>query len=203
MRLLYRLNNRYDGNGQLRDPETIRSTAYKQVLGFQPLQTMWNGKIVDAIFRCGKKHSNYENSVVNMIGDLVLVIRKEYREAVTIIDRLDSGFFDEKILRECDKLGIGFICKGKMYKGVMEYVGVQPQSQWKNYGNRNQEWEYLEFGYRCESWKKFYRAIYNRISHEKDQRLPVRTNSSGRVRFCTTRQCNCDEYGSESKSVDL
>ena len=35
--------------------------------------------------------------------------RKEYRETVTIIIRLDSGFFDEKILRACDKLGVGFI----------------------------------------------------------------------------------------------
>ncbi|KAA3597266.1 MAG: IS1380 family transposase [Candidatus Scalindua sp. AMX11] len=145
--------------------------TYKKVKGFQPLQAIWNGKIVDAIFRGGKKHSNYGNSVVNMIRGLVQVIRKEYRETVTIIVRLDSGFFDEKILRECDKLGIGFICTGKMYKGVKEYVGVQSQSQWKSYSNRNQEWEYLEFGYRCESWEKFYRAIYTRLSHEGDQML--------------------------------
>lgn len=145
--------------------------TYKKVKGFQPLQAIWNGKIVDAIFRGGKKHSNYGNSVVNMIRDIVGVIRKEYRETVTIIIRLDSGFFDEKILRECDKLGVGFICTGKMYKGVKEYVGVQPGGQWKSYSNRNQEWEYLEFGYRCESWQKFYRAIYTRLSHEGDQRI--------------------------------
>lgn len=145
--------------------------TYKKVKGFQPLHAIWKGKIVDAIFRGGKKHSNYGNTVVNMMRDLVHVIRKEYRETVTIIVRLDSGFFDEKILRECDKLGIGFICTGKMYRGVKEYVGVQPESQWKSYSNRNQEWEYLEFGYRCESWKKFYRAIYTRLSNEGDQRL--------------------------------
>ena len=29
----------------------------------------------------------------------------------------------------------------------------------------------MEFGYRCESWKKFYRAIYTRLSHEGEQRL--------------------------------
>lgn len=145
--------------------------TYKKVKGFQPLHAIWKGKIVDAIFRGGKKHSNYGNTVVNMMRDLVHVIRKEYRETVTIIVRLDSGFFDEKILRECDNLGIGFICTGKMYRGVKGYVGVQPESQWKSYSNRNQEWEYLEFGYRCESWKKFYRAIYTRLSNEGDQRL--------------------------------
>ncbi len=71
-------------------------------------------------------------------------------------------------MREADKQ-LGFICTGKMYKGVKEYVGVQFQSQWKSYSKRNQEWEYLEFGYRCESWEKFYRAIYSRLSHEGEQ----------------------------------
>ncbi len=145
--------------------------TYKKVKGFQPLQAIWKGKIIDAIFRGGKKHSNYGNSVVNMMKDLVGVIRKEYRETVTIIIRLDSGFFDEKILRACDKLGVGFICSGKIYKGVKEYVGVQPEGQWKTYSNRNQDWKYLEFGYRCESWEKFYRAIYTRLSYEGEQRL--------------------------------
>ncbi len=145
--------------------------TYKKVKGFQPLQAIWKGKIVDAIFRGGKKHSNHGNSVVNMMRDLVQAIRKEYCERVTIIVRLDSGFFDEKVLRECDKLGIGFICTGKMYKGVKEYVGVQPESRWDVYSNRNQDWKYLEFGYRCESWKKFYRAIYTRLSYEGEQRL--------------------------------
>ena len=106
-----------------------------------------------------------------MMKDLVGVIRKEYRETVTIIIRLDSGFFDEKILRACDKLGVGFICTGKMYKGVKEYVGVQQEAQWKSYCNRNQEWKYLEFGCRCDSWKRFYRAIYTRLSYAGEQRL--------------------------------
>jgi hypothetical protein len=32
--------------------------TYKKVKGFQPLQLIWKGKIIDAIFRGGKKHSN-------------------------------------------------------------------------------------------------------------------------------------------------
>ncbi len=75
-------------------PEALRSSAYLQEsTGISTIKAFWNGKIVDAIFRGGKKHSNYGNSVVNMIRDLVHVIRKEYRETVTIIVRLDSGFF--------------------------------------------------------------------------------------------------------------
>ncbi|MGR3319958.1 MAG: transposase [Candidatus Anammoxibacter sp.] len=61
--------------------------TYKKKKGFQPLQIIWNGKIVDAIFRSGKKHSNYGNTVVNMVRELVKVIRKEYSETATIILR--------------------------------------------------------------------------------------------------------------------
>ena len=92
--------------------------TYKKKKGFQPLQIIWNGKIVDAVFRGGRKHSNYGNTVVNMVKELVKVIRQEYSEKATIILRLDSGFFDEENLLAFDKLGIGFICTGKMYKGL-------------------------------------------------------------------------------------
>ena len=145
--------------------------TYKKVKGFQPLQVIWKGKIVDAIFRGGKRHSNYGNSVVNMVTKLVKTIRKEYSETVTIILRMDSGFFDEKNLIAFDKLGIGFICTGKMYKGVKEYVVASPESEWGKYKNKLQEWKYLEFGYSCESWNKFYRAVYTRLSKEGKQRL--------------------------------
>jgi hypothetical protein len=145
--------------------------TYKNKKGFQPLQIIWRNKIVDAIFRGGKKHSNYGNAVVNIVTGLVKAIRKEYSETVTIILRMDSGFFDEKNLLAFDKLGIGFICTGKMYKGVKEHVGAQTEREWKKYNNGHKEWEYMEFAYRCESWNKFYRAIYTRVSSDEKQRL--------------------------------
>jgi hypothetical protein len=145
--------------------------TYKKKKGFQPLQIIWKSKIVDAIFRGGKKHSNYGNTVVNMVSDLVKIIRKEYSETVTIILRMDSGFFDEKNLIAFNKLGIGFICTGKMYNNVKEYVSAQSESEWKKYKNVDQEWKYIEFDYRCESWNNFYRAIYTRVSYEGRQKL--------------------------------
>jgi hypothetical protein len=145
--------------------------TYKKVKGFQPLQLIWDGKIVDAVFRGGKKHSNYGNTVVNMITEIVKLIREEYSETVTIILRLDSGFFDEKNFAVFDDLGIGFICSGKMYKGVKEYVGSQAESEWGKYDNGHQEWKYIEFGYRCEKWKEFYRAIYTKPTYEGRQMI--------------------------------
>lgn len=58
-------------------------------------QAIWKGKIIDAVFRGGQKHSNYGNTAVNMITDIVNLIRRAYRSDVTIIVQLDSGFFDE------------------------------------------------------------------------------------------------------------
>ena len=52
--------------------------TYKKVKGFQPLHLIWEGKIVDAIFRRGKRHSNYGNDVEKMIRGIVTLIRTRY-----------------------------------------------------------------------------------------------------------------------------
>ncbi len=145
--------------------------TYKKVLGFQPLQIIWNRKIVDAIFRGGKKHSNYGNTVVNMITDLVKLIRKEYDPKVTIILRIDSGFFDEANLEAFDKLKIGFICTGKIYEKTKEYIKGLAEDHWRTYDNGHQRWGYAEFGYRYDSWRRFYRALYTKPEYEDQQRL--------------------------------
>ncbi|HAM52176.1 MAG TPA: hypothetical protein DCP92_16350, partial [Nitrospiraceae bacterium] len=83
---------------------------------------------------------------------------------------IDSEFFDEKILEALEKLRVLFIVSGKMYSSVKEYVGAQG-GKWERYDNGHQEWDYVEFGYRCESWRRFYRAIYTRPYYEGEQRL--------------------------------
>lgn len=144
--------------------------TYKKVKGFQPLQMIWKNKIVDAIFRGGKKHSNYGRTVVNMVTETVELIRKEYSATVPIILRIDSGFFDEDNFEAFDKLDILFIGTGKMFSGIKEYISGQ-KGTWQRYDNGHQEWDYLEFGYRCESWGRFYRAIYTRPYYNEGQRL--------------------------------
>jgi len=145
--------------------------TYKKVKGFQPLQLIWKNKIVDAIFRGGKKHGNYGKTVIHMITEIVQLIRKEYSATVPIILRVDSGFFDEVNFEVFDALDIGFIATGKMYRGVKEYIGRQQDAKWGKYDNGHQEWEYMEFGWRCETWNRFYRAIYTRPCYEDRQRL--------------------------------
>jgi len=145
--------------------------AFAGVKGFQPLQITWQGKVVDAIFRGGKKHCNFGHTVVHMITDLVTFIRTHYREDVTILLRVDAGFFDEENFTAFDALGIGFTATGKMYEYVQQHVAQVPQALWERYDNGHQGWEFVEFGYRCDSWGRFWRALYTRPVDEQGQML--------------------------------
>jgi len=106
-----------------------------------------------------------------MVTELVDLIRRKYREDVSIVVRMDSGFFDQANIAALDRLHVGVICTGKIYDHVKEYVGGLPAEGWKVYNNGHQEWEYIEFGYRYESWNKYYRAIYTRPAYDGEQRL--------------------------------
>ena len=65
--------------------------TYKKVKGFQPLQLTWGRYVVDGVFRGGKKHSNHGETVDQMLLHMVAKIRREYREDVPIIVRMDAG----------------------------------------------------------------------------------------------------------------
>lgn len=145
--------------------------TYKKVKGFQPLQMIWNGLIVDAVFRGGIRHSNHGNTVINMIKRMMPIIRRACGERVLIILRLDSGFFDERIIKICTELGVGFILSGKMYASIKEYVASQPRDGWSEFDNGHQVWAYQEFGWRCNGWERLYRAFYTRPVYEDQQGL--------------------------------
>jgi Transposase DDE domain group 1 len=145
--------------------------TYKKKKGFQPLQMIWNSMIVDAVFRGGKKHSNYGNTVVNMIQRMVLLIRSACGEQVFIVIRMDSGFLDEKILAVLDELAVGFIVSGKMHHTVKEYVASRPPEEWGRYDHDRQSWEYLEFDWGCDIWDYTYRTFYTRPIYENGQGL--------------------------------
>ena len=137
--------------------------SYKKVKGFQPLQMNWGGRIVDAVFRGGDKHSNHSDTVEKMISHMVKNIRKGYRPDVPIIIRMDSGFFDEKLFSLCESLRVHYICGGKLYKDIKEYISGFESDEWRCYsrpGNSKDTWKYVEFMERRASWKKECRAFY-------------------------------------------
>ena len=146
------------------------SATYKKKKGFQPLQIIWNGRLVDAIFRGGKKSGNHGKTVINMLTDLIALIRNNYNEDVPIIVRLDGGFFDLDNFAALDALDVGFIASGKMFGAIHEYVACS-NITWDTYEKGKTAWKYTEFGQRCESWPIFYRTFYTRPYREDKQLL--------------------------------
>lgn len=145
--------------------------TYKKEKGFQPIQMTWCRFIIDAIFRSGDKHSNHGDDAARMVKGIVSLIRKHYREDVPIVIRLDSGFFDQKLFDVFESLQIGYICGGKIYKDIKGFVPNCDQSVWGRYEKENQVWDYIEFGDRRGSWKRFRRCIFCRPVYEDKQRL--------------------------------
>ena len=150
--------------------EGVRPT-YKKEKGFQPLQMTWGRFIIDALFRSGDKHSNHSDDVEKMVRGIVKLIRQHYREDVPIVIRLDSGFFDQKLFKVFEALKIGYICGGKLYDDIGAFVSNCDESVWGRYENKNQVWDYVEFGDRRGSWKMFRRAIFCRPVYEEYQML--------------------------------
>jgi len=145
--------------------------TYKKVKGFQPLQMTWGRFIIDAVFRGGDKHSNHSDTVQKMVEHIVGEIRRSYREDVPIVIRLDSGFFDQKLFEECERLGIGYIVGGKLYNDIKEYMKCVDASAWSCHRDDEQSWDFVEFGDCRGSWSMFRRAIFCRPRYEEEQRL--------------------------------
>ena len=139
--------------------------SYKKVKGFQPLQMNWGSRIVDAVFRGGDKHSNHSDTTEKMILHMVKKIRRRFDPDVPIIFRMDSGFFDQKLFKLCEELGVYYICGGKQYEDIKEYISGYEPEEWHHYsrpGSHKDTWEYIEFKDRRESWKQERRAFYCR-----------------------------------------
>jgi len=147
--------------------------TYKKRKGFQPLQLTWGPFVVDALFRGGKKHGNAGDVAGRMVRCAVNFIWTHYRPDVPIVVRIDSGFFDQKLFRLFEGLGIGYVCTGKLYDDLKDLAAAMPRSAWSSYDNGHQQWEYFEFGNRRKSWKKsgWRRALYSRPAYDDAQRL--------------------------------
>ena len=147
--------------------------TYKKRKGFQPLQLTWGPFIIDALFRGGKKNGNAGEAAAKMVETTVRSIRSRYRADVPILLRIDSGFFDQKLFRRFERLGIGYTCTGKLFDEITERAKATDASAWSAYTNERQQWQYVEFGDRRKSWKRsgWRRCFYTRPTYEDAQRL--------------------------------
>ena len=147
------------------------SPTYKKRKGFLAIQATWGRVIVDAVLQGGRKHCNHGDTVAKMIQRLVADIRIHYRANIPIVFSLDSGFFDQKLLDICEALGVGYVCGGKLYKGVQGYLGSLDSSGFSVYNKGDQTWDFVEFGDKPGSWSRYRRAIFCRPAYENRQRL--------------------------------
>jgi hypothetical protein len=157
-------------NDEAKKREGVEPT-YKKVKGFQPLQVTWERFIVDAIFRRGSEHGNHGDTVEWVVRHMVEEIRTKYRSDVPIIIKFDSGFFDQKLFALFEELGIGYIASGKLYDDIKDYVEKVDCAGWKQYRNKEQVWDYVEFMDRRGSWTESRRAIYCRPRYEGIQQV--------------------------------
>jgi hypothetical protein len=151
--------------------------TYKKINGYTPIQMTWGRFIIDAIFRSGSKHSNHEDDALKMIRRMVKCIRKKYDQNVPIVFRMDSGYFDQKLFAEMERLGVGYIVGGVFYPTVKSFINSIPDTAFKPHFGKTDEdiWEYVEFKDRRDSWKKdeYRRAIfYRHLLEEKQLLLP-------------------------------
>ena len=170
MMILIGLDTMVMNNDEAEKRHGVKPT-YKKEKGFQPIQMTWQRFIIDAIFRSGDKHSNHGDDAAKMVKGIVALIRKHYREDIPIVIRLDSGFFDQKLFKIFESLQIGYICGGKLYDDIGVVVSNCDRSVWGRYENKNQAWDYVEFGDRRGSWESFRRCIFCRPVYEDKQML--------------------------------
>jgi len=148
--------------------------TYKKFKGFSTLQMTWEGRLIDTIFRSGDTHSNHGRQTERMVRRLVALLRKRYREEVPIVFHLDSGFMDQKLFEVFESLHVGYICGGKLYGDIVENMKGLSQDAWDYYFGPGEiedgkVWEYVEFGDRRGSWKRFRRALFTRPLAEDNQ----------------------------------
>ena len=152
--------------------ESVEPT-YKKKKGFQPLQLFWGPYLVDALFRAGSVHSNHGSDFMKAVGRLVNAIRNRYKD-VPIILLTDSGFMDDQNFRFFEqRLKILYICGGKQYADLKEYVQQLTPQQFTSYSNRQTAWNYVEFGNRLNSWNTFRRCIFSTLETEDDGQMKL------------------------------
>jgi hypothetical protein len=107
-----------------------------------------------------------------MLTEIVKLIRSRYRQDVPIVLTTDSGFMDEKNFKYFeDVLKIFYICYGKLYDTVKDYIKAADRKGFKTYRNKDTGWEYYEFGSKLKSWEQFRRTIFTRLLQEDNQLL--------------------------------
>jgi hypothetical protein len=59
-----------------------------------------------------------------------------------------------------------------MTKDIKETVSGWPENDWRRFeSGKKDQWQYIEFGFRCGNWKRYRRAFYSRLMHDDNRQL--------------------------------
>lgn len=143
--------------------------TYKKKKGFQPLHICWGPFLIDVLFRKGSSHSNHGTDYIDRVRAIVKLIRKRYSKDVPIIICADSGFADQKAYTEFEEnLSIHYITTSKIYKDVKAHIQEVPTEQFGELSKNKAIWNFVEFGNKLKSWKKFRRCIFTKLQRDKN-----------------------------------
>lgn len=162
--------------------------TYKKLQGYHPINLIWNGLYVDTYFQSGHCSTNHGDIVQTMLKNATQSIREVLGHQVPIIVRMDGGFYDQKIFKLCDELGVKFVCAGKVYKD--HRFDVQNFSE--TYENKNIVWKFEAFQEHRKSWDKNmrYRALKLVAVEESGEAL---LGLNGRIILSNYEDCSDKE----------
>ena len=105
-----------------------------------------------------------------MIIHIVGKIRKEYDPDVPIVLTTDTGFFDQENFRAFEKLGIGYVCGGKLYDDIAQRAQQIPEEDWQQLGKEDGRC-YLctSFGDQRAAWDKPRKVVFTRLTSKDHQ----------------------------------
>ena len=156
--------------------------SYKKVWGFHPLLCFWAEQrlLVGAKLRPGNRNSDYK--ATSFIAGCLSRLPKDSH----IRMRMDSGFYNKKIIAYLLDKGVEFSVSGKLTTALNRAIEAVGPDQWKPYPwEKDAHW--CEFPYHPKDWPGTFRMIVKRVPHyEGNQRVigefrynPVLTNRKG------------------------
>jgi len=147
--------------------------TYQKKKGYHPINLIWNGLYLDTDFQRGDHSTNHGGIAINMLQEIVPLIREAIGDDVNIIVRMDSGYYDQKIFAACDELNIKFICAGKHYSDHKFLVEKSLEKLPGKFENSNNQWLYCRFQERRNTWPESmkYRALFLRATEESGEAL--------------------------------
>lgn len=125
------------------------------------------GQVFDVHHRPGNVHDS--NGAKEFILACIRAIRAEL-PGVIIEVRMDSAFFNDKIVDMLDEMGIELTLSVPFERFAQLKAMIEERKRWKRF---NSDWSYFESDWKPKKWNSRYRFIFIRTRAKKQRKAPV------------------------------